>query len=131
MTTQKENGLITQGSLHSVDEVVNSLTALLQAKGIALFALVDHSGEAAKVGLAMRPTKLLIFGDPKAGTPLMLAAPSSAIDLPLKVLVWQDEDGSTQIAYNSPAYLAARHGIPNDLLPNIAGIGALAAKAAE
>lgn len=131
MTTQKENGLIAQGSLHSVDEVVNSLTALLQAKGIALFALVDHSGEAAKVGLAMRPTKLLIFGDPKAGTPLMLAAPSSAIDLPLKVLVWQDEDGSTQIAYNSPAYLAARHGIPNDLLPNIAGIGALAAKAAE
>lgn len=131
MTTQKENGLITQGSLHSVDEVVNSLTALLQAKGIALFALVDHSGEAAKVGLAMRPTKLLIFGDPRAGTPLMLAAPSSAIDLPLKVLVWQDEDGSTQIAYNSPAYLAARHGIPNDLLPNIAGIAALAAKAAE
>lgn len=131
MTTQKENGLITQGSLHSVDEVVNSLTALLQAKGIALFALVDHSGEAAKVGLAMRPTKLLIFGDPRAGTPLMLAAPSSAIDLPLKVLVWQDEAGSTQIAYNSPAYLAARHGIPNDLLPNIAGIGALAAKAAE
>lgn len=131
MTTQKENGLIAQGSLHSVDEVVNSLTALLQAKGIALFALVDHSGEAAKVGLAMRPTKLLIFGDPKAGTPLMLAAPSSAIDLPLKVLVWQDEAGSTQIAYNSPAYLAARHGIPNDLLPNIAGIGALAAKAAE
>jgi uncharacterized protein (DUF302 family) len=131
MTTQKENGLIAQGSLHSVDEVVNSLTALLQAKGIALFALVDHSGEAAKVGLAMRPTKLLIFGDPKAGTPLMLAAPSSAIDLPLKVLVWQDEDGSTQIAYNSPAYLAARHGIPNDLLPNIAGIAALAAKAAE
>lgn len=131
MTTQKENGLIAQGSLHSVDEVVNSLTALLQAKGIALFALVDHSGEAAKVGLAMRPTKLLIFGDPRAGTPLMLAAPSSAIDLPLKVLVWQDEAGSTQIAYNSPAYLAARHGIPNDLLPNIAGIGALAAKAAE
>jgi uncharacterized protein (DUF302 family) len=125
------NGLITRTSRNSVVETVACLKAGLDAKGIKLFALIDHSGEAEKAGLAMLPTKLLIFGDPKAGTPLMLASPTSAIDLPLKVLVWQDQEGGVQIAYNSPAYLGARHGLREDLLKNIAGIGTLVENAAE
>ena len=131
MTTDDNNGLITRKGRHSVDETVVSLMATLEAKGIKLFAIIDHSGEASKVGMTMPPTKLLIFGDPKAGTPLMLASPGSAIDLPLKVLVRQDQDGSVTIAYNSPAYLGARHGLPEELLKNIAGIEALVNKAAE
>jgi uncharacterized protein (DUF302 family) len=124
-------GLIDIPSNHSVDETVKKLKGILQAKGITLFALVDHSGEAAKTGMKMRPTKLLIFGNPKAGTPVMLAAPSSAIDLPLKILVWEDAHGKVSITYNSPSYLQERHNIPPDLLPNIAVIETLAAKAAE
>jgi uncharacterized protein (DUF302 family) len=124
-------GLIDIPSNHSVDETVERLKGILQAKGITLFALVDHSGEAAKAGMKMRPTKLFIFGNPKGGTPVMLAAPSSAIDLPLKILVWEDVQGKVWIAYNSPNYLRERHNIPPDLLPNIAVIEILAAKAAE
>ena len=131
MTTQSGNGIIDRPSNHSVDETVEKLKAVLQAKGVALFALVDHSGEAEKVGLEMRPTKLLIFGNPKAGTPLMQAAPSSAIDLPLKILVWQDSQEKVWVSYNSPQYLQQRHGFPQELLPNIAVVEALAAKAAE
>jgi uncharacterized protein (DUF302 family) len=125
------NGLIDIPSNHSVDETIEKLKGILQAKGITLFALVDHSGEAAKAGMQMRPTKLLIFGNPKGGTPLMLAAPSSAIDLPLKILVWEDVQGKVWITYNGPSYLQERHNIPPDLLPNIAVIETLAAKAAE
>lgn len=95
---------------------MDDLRALLQAKGVTLFALVDHSGEAAKIGMTTRPTKLLIFGNPKAGTPLMLAAPSSAIDLPLKLLVWEDEQGKVWLSYNSPEYLERRHGLPHGLV---------------
>ncbi|GEM_PF-85995 len=124
------NGIASIPSNHSVDETVARLTGLLQAKGVTLFALVDHSGEAAKAGLSMPPTKLLIFGSPKAGTPLMLAAPSIAIDLPLKVLVAQDAAGRVSVSYNSPAYLQQRHGLPPDLLQNIAVVQVLAAKAA-
>ena len=124
-------GLINISSSHSVDETVKKLKGILQAKGITLFALVDHSGEAAKAGMKMCPTKLLIFGNPKAGTPVMLAAPSGAIDLPLKILVWEDVQGKVWITYNSPSYLQERHNIPPDLLPNIAVIETLAAKAAE
>ena len=131
MKTDDSNGLITRRSQHSVDQTVAALRAMLDAKGITLFALIDHSGEAAKVGMTMPPTKLLIFGDPKAGTPLMLASPGSAIDLPLKVLVRQDLDGSVEITYNSPAYLGVRHGLREELLKNIAGIEALVNKAAE
>ena len=114
-----------------MDETVEKLKGILQAKGITLFALVDHSGEAARAGMKMRPTKLLIFGNPKGGTPVMLAAPSSAIDLPLKILVWEDAQGKGWITYNSPSYLQERHNIPPDLLLNIAVIETLAAKAAE
>jgi len=125
------NGIVDIASRHTVDETVAKLQKILSEKSITLFALVDHSGEAAKVGMAMRPTKLLIFGNPKAGTPLMIAAPSIAIDLPLKILVWEDEQGRTQISYNSPAYLRERHNLPLDLLQNIQVVEALAAKTAE
>src|SRR5882724_836556 len=127
------NGIISLSSKHPVEEIVERLKGDLQAKGIGLFALVDHSGEAEKAGMQMPPTKLLIFGNPKSGTPLMLAAPSSAIDLPLKILVWEDvrEDAARKvwISYNSPAYLAKRHGLPPELIPNIAVIEGLAAQA--
>src|SRR5438094_9479846 len=131
MAAQKGSGLIDIRSSHSVDETVEKLKGILQAKGIALFALVDHSGAAIKAGIKMRPTKLLIFGNPKAGTPVMLAAPSSAIDLPLKILVWEDARGRVWLSYNDPAYLQRRHGIPRPLLQNIAAAETLAALAAQ
>jgi uncharacterized protein (DUF302 family) len=131
MTSGKNNGIIDKRSNHSVDETVEKLKGILQAKGVSLFALVDHSGEAEKAGLKMRPTKLLIFGSPKAGTPVMLAAPSIAIDLPLKILIWEDGQGAVWLSYNSPAYLQERHGFPSDLLPNISGVEQLAAAAAQ
>src|SRR6266536_6074995 len=131
MTPSRDRGIIDTASSHSVDETVEKLKGILQAKGVTLFALVDHSGEAEKVGMKMRPTKLLIFGSPKAGTPLMLAAPSVAIDLPLRILVWQDGQGKVWLSYNSLDYLKERHGLPQELLQNIAGVETLAAKAGE
>jgi uncharacterized protein (DUF302 family) len=128
---KKKNGIVDVPSNHSVDETVERVKNILQAKGITLFALIDHSGEAEKVGMKMPPTKLLIFGSPKAGTPLMLAAPSIAIDLPLKILVWEDAKGKVWVSYNSPEYLAERHDLPQDLVQNIAVVGMLASKAAE
>ena len=125
------NGIVTLASNNSVDQTVAKLTGILQSKGVTLFVLVDHSAEAEKVGMKMPPTKLLIFGSPKAGTPLMLAAPSIAIDLPLKILVSEDAQGKVWISYNSPEYLEQRHGLPHDLLQNIAVVGTLAAKAGE
>ena len=126
-----DNGVVRVPGNHSVDQTVDKLKEILQAKGVALFALVDHSGEAQKVGMTMRPTKLLIFGSPKAGTPLMLAAPSAAIDLPLKILVAEDEAGKVWISYNSPDYLKERHGLSQDVLQNIAVVETLAVKAGE
>jgi uncharacterized protein (DUF302 family)/uncharacterized membrane protein YidH (DUF202 family) len=131
MPTAKDKGIIDKPSNHSVEQTVEKLKNILQSKGITLFALVDHSGEAEKVGMKMHPTKLLIFGSPKAGTPLMLAAPSSAIDLPLKILIWEDNQGKAWISYNSPDYLKERHGLPQELLQNIAVVETLAAKAGE
>ncbi|MBV8052891.1 MAG: DUF302 domain-containing protein [Acidobacteriaceae bacterium] len=128
---KKNNGIVDVPSNHSVDETVERIRNILQSKGITLFAVIDHSGEAEKVGLKMPPTKLLVFGSPKAGTPLMLAVPSIAIDLPLKILVWEDAKGKVWVSYNSPEYLAERHDLPQDLLQNIAVVGMLAAKAAE
>lgn len=127
----KEQGIVNVPSKHSVDETVDRLKNILQSKQITLFALIDHSGEAAKVGLKMLPTKLLIFGNPKGGTPLMLAAASSALDLPLKILISEDTQGKVWLSYNSPEYLKERHGLPSNLLPNIAVIEALAAAAGE
>jgi uncharacterized protein (DUF302 family)/uncharacterized membrane protein YidH (DUF202 family) len=131
MTQSKNNGIIDVPSNHSVDETVDKLKGILAVKGVTLFALIDHSGEAEKAGMKMRPTKLLIFGSPKAGTPLMLAAPSIAIDLPLKILVWEDDQSKVWISSNSPQYLQNRHGLPQDLLANIAVVETLATKAAE
>lgn len=131
MTSNATNGIISVPAKHSVDETVGKLKAILQSKGVTLFALVDHSGEAEKVGLTMRPTKLLIFGSPKAGTPLMLAAPSIAIDLPLKILVSEDGEGKVWLSYNSPDYLKERHGLSQELLANIAVVETLVAKVAE
>ena len=125
------SGLVDMPSRHSVDETVGKLEKILEAKGISLFTVIDHSGEAAKAGMKMRPTRLLIFGNPRAGTPVMLAAPSSAIDLPLKILVWEDAHGKVWVTYNSPTYLQERHGIPPELLPNITAIETLATKVAE
>lgn len=131
MNQAENNGIVYKPSNHSVDETVEKLKGILQSKGVTLFATIDHSGEAAKVGMKMRPTKLLIFGNPKGGTPLMLAAPSIAIDLPLKILVWEDEQGKAWVSYNNPTYLQKRHGFPADLVQNIAVVETLAAKAAE
>jgi uncharacterized protein (DUF302 family) len=114
-----------------VDQTVLKLKGILEAKGVTLFALVDHSGEAEKVGMKMPPTKLLIFGSPKAGTPVMLASPSIAIDLPLKILIWEDGNGKVWVSHNSPQYLQERHNVPQELLKNISVVEALAAKAAE
>jgi len=129
--SETSNGFISKPSNHSVEQTVEKLKNILQSKGVTLFALVDHSGEAEKIGMKMRPTKLLIFGSPKAGTPLMLASPSVAIDLPLKNLVWEDGQGKVWISYNSPEYLKERHHLPPELLQNIAVVETLAAKAGE
>ena len=125
------HGFLSQRSQHTVDDTIARLKSILDAKGVMLFALVDHSGEAKKAGMDMRPTKLLIFGNPAAGTPLMLVAPTIAIDLPLKILVWEDGEGAVWLSWNSPEYLQQRHKLPPDLVRNIAVAAALAAKAAE
>jgi uncharacterized protein (DUF302 family) len=125
------NGIVQKPSRHSVDETVSRLEMLLQAKGVTLFALVDHSGEAQKAGYQMRNTKLLIFGNPRSGTPLMLASPGIALDLPLKILVSEDEGGMVWLSYNSSEYLVQRHRLPSELLENIAVVETLAAKAGD
>lgn len=126
-----KDGLVRTASHYSVDETVRRVQAALGSKGLQVFALIDHSGEAEKVGLKMRPTKLLIFGSPKAGTPPMVAAPSLAIDLPLKALIAEDGEGKVSVTYNDPGYLKERHGVPEELMKNLAGAGALIVKAVE
>jgi uncharacterized protein (DUF302 family) len=126
-----DNGIVSIPSHHTVDETVATVQRMLEANGVKLFALVDHSGEAKSAGLLMRPTKLLIFGNPKGGTPLMVATPSIALDLPLKILVAEDAQGQVWISYNSPAYLQARHGLPKELMPVLAAVEGLAAKASQ
>jgi uncharacterized protein (DUF302 family) len=131
MTQINMSGIKEIASNHTVDEIVDKLKGVLQAKGITLFALIDHSGEAERIGMKMPPTRLLIFGSPKAGTPLMLAAPSIAIDLPLKILVSENSEGKVWISYNSPEYVMRRHDLPPNLLQNIAMVEALAESAAR
>jgi uncharacterized protein (DUF302 family) len=125
----QDNGLIHMSSPHTVLETLARLETIVQAKGLTILARIDHSGDAAKAGLKMQPTKLLIFGNAKSGTPLMVASPSVAIDLPLKALVWQDNDGKVWLSYNNPDYLKGRHGIPDNLMQNIAGIGPICLEA--
>lgn len=124
-------GIVEIPSVHAFAETVDRVQRMLRAKGLTLFAVVDHSGEAEKFGLSMPPTKLLIFGSPQAGTPLMIAAPTAAIDLPLKILVRQDAGGNVLVGYNSPAWLRDRHDFPRELIANIAGVEALASAAAN
>lgn len=119
------NGMVHLHSSYAVSETLQRLESVLQSHGLTVFARIDHSGEAEKVGLKMLPTKLIVFGSPKAGTPLMVASPTLAIDLPLKVLVWEDAGGQVWLSYNSPEFLQQRHNIPGDLLKNIAGAGTL------
>ena len=126
-----DSGIIDVSSRYSVPETLARLQSILKEKAVTVFALIDHSGEAERAGLKMRPTQLLIFGSPKGGTPLMVAAPRLAIDLPLKALAWQDEQGQVWLSYNSPEYLQRRHGFSAELVKNIAGIGALIQKAVE
>jgi uncharacterized protein (DUF302 family) len=131
ITVHAKNGIVDVPSNHSVDGTVDKLRGILQSKGITLFIVIDHSEEAAKVGMKMPPTKLLIFGNPRGGTPPMVAAPSIALDLPMKILVWADSRGRVWLSYNSPEYLKERHGLPQNLVQNIAVVRALANNAAE
>jgi uncharacterized protein (DUF302 family) len=123
-------GLSILPTRHSVAETLSRLESLAKARGLSVFARIDFSGDAARSGLALRPTGLVLLGSPKAGTPLMVANPTVAIDLPLKVLAWEDADGRAWVAYNEPEYLQARHHFPPELEKNIAALGALAATAA-
>jgi uncharacterized protein (DUF302 family) len=123
------NGMEHISSPYSVPETFKRLEAIVAARGISILARIDHSGDAAKVGLKMHPTQLLIFGNPKAGTPLMIASPTLAIDLPLKVLVWEDGDGKVWASFNSPEYLKQRHNIPEALLQNISGVRSIVEEA--
>jgi uncharacterized protein (DUF302 family) len=129
MPQMPDNGMMHLSSPHTVMETLARLETIVQAKGLTILALIDHSGDAAKAGLQMQPTKLLIFGNAKSGTPLMIASPTVAIDLPLKALVWQDDAGKVWLSYNSPDYLKERHAIPENLLQNIAGIGPICSEA--
>jgi uncharacterized protein (DUF302 family) len=126
-----DNGLIQVASRYGVEETVRRLQAAFASKGLQVFSVVDHGGEAEKLGLKMRPTKVVIFGSPKAGTPLMVAAPSLAIDLPLKALVAEDADAKVWVTYNNPEYLKERHRVPEELINNLAGAGSMIAKAVE
>lgn len=131
MAPSTDNGLVHLRSPYSVSETLQRLESALHAKNLMIFAHVDHSGEAEKVGLTMRPTKLVIFGSPKAGTPLMVASPTLAIDLPVKALVWEDAAGKVWLSYNSPEYLQQRHATPEELMKNIAIVGAVLEKVVE
>jgi uncharacterized protein (DUF302 family) len=119
------DGIISKPSKYSVPETLHRLETILEAKGTKVFTLVDHSGEAEKAGLKMPPTQLLIFGNPKGGTPVMLAAPTAAIDLPLKALAWQDANGQVWLSYNDPEYLQRRFGLSADVIKPLAGMGAV------
>jgi len=130
MSTETPDGLRVLPSKHSVAQVLQRVQSLARARGLTVFAQIDFSGDAERSGLTLRPTGLVILGNPKGGTPLIVAAPTVAVDLPLKILVWQDEEDRTWVAYNDPEYIRARHGFPADLMKNIAGLGALATAAA-
>ena len=129
MSSESNHGFVHLGSPYTVSETISRLEQIVSSKGLTVLARIDHSGDAARVGLEMNPTELLIFGSSKAGTPLMVASPTAAIDLPLKALTWRDADGNVWLSYNSPDYLKERHAIPENLLQNIAGIGPICAEA--
>ena len=125
MATSPDNGMVHLSSPYPVSETLKRLDSVLQSRGLTVFARIDHSGEAEKVGMKMHSTQLVVFGSPKGGTPLMVASPPLAIDLPLKALVWEDAGGKVWVSYNSSEYLKQRHNIPEELVKNIAVIGPL------
>ena len=129
--TSPDQGIARRASRYSVDETISRIEDILREKGIKLFVVVDHSGDAERAGLTMPPTKLVIFGNAKAGTPLMLETPGVALDLPLKILVSQEQDGSVWLSYNTTAYLQQRHGFSAALMANIAAVELIAAKAGD
>ncbi len=129
MAPPPDNGMIHLNSPYSVSETLKRVESLLQEKGVTIFCRIDHSGEAEKAGMKMHPTQLLVFGSPKGGTPVMLASPTIAIDLPLKALIWEDAGGKVWVSYNSPKYLQKRHGVPDDLVKNVSVAGTLLALA--
>jgi uncharacterized protein (DUF302 family) len=118
-------GIIRRPSPRTVPETLDRLESILEGKGLQVFARFDHSGEAAKAGLKMPPTQVLVFGNPKAGTSVMLAAPTSAIDLPLRALAWQDTAGKVWLGYTDPAYFARRYGLTEAQVAPVSGIGQL------
>jgi uncharacterized protein (DUF302 family) len=124
-TAQAGTNLVTKPSQYSVPETIDRIERAVTAKGMQIFVRIDHSGEAKKVGLVMRPTQLLIFGNPKGGTAYMVAKPTAAIDLPMKALAWEDEDGKVWLTYNSPELLHARHGVPQELTSKLDPVGKL------
>ncbi len=126
-----KNGIVEVESAHSFDETFRKLESEVSSRGITIFSRIDFSGDALKAGLKMRPTRLLIFGNPKAGTPLMVASPSIALDFPLKILVSEDAQGKVKLSYNSSQYLRERHSIPEELLTNISAIGPIAEAVAK
>jgi uncharacterized protein (DUF302 family) len=130
-STDGDQGLVQIHSVHSVATTISRLQAIVERHGLTILARIDHSDAAARAGMELRPTHLLVFGNAKSGTPLMVAAPTIAIDLPLKALIWQDDDGTVWLSYNSPAYLVRRHHVPDVLVGNIAGIEALCEEAAR
>lgn len=125
MQPTEHNGMIHLRSPYTAAETLERLRNIVTSKGLTVFATIDHAAAATQAGLSMAPATVLIFGSPKAGTPLMIAAPTLALDLPLKALVWQEPMGPVWLSYNTPEYLAQRHGLPADLLPAIAGIRTL------
>jgi uncharacterized protein (DUF302 family) len=126
-----DTGITRLTSPHAVAETVARLEALLKERGVMIFARIDFSGDAARAGLTLRPEQMLIFGNPKAGTPLMLSVPAAGLDLPLKALVWEDAEGRTQIAYNDPQYIIRRHGLDAALAANLAAVVPLIERAAR
>jgi uncharacterized protein (DUF302 family) len=125
MPTSPDNGMVHLSSPYPVPETLRRLDSVLQSRGLTVLARIDHSGEAEKVGMKMHSTQLILFGSPKGGTPVMVASPTLAIDLPLKALVWEDAGGKVWVSYNTAEYLKHRHNIPDELVKNIAVIGPL------
>jgi uncharacterized protein (DUF302 family) len=130
-TAHAESNLVTKPSKYSVPETIDRIERAITAKGMRIFARIDHGGEAKKVGLDMRPTELLIFGNPKGGTALMVARPTAAIDLPMKALAWEDTNGKVWLTYNSPELLHERHSVPAELTSRLNPVGAMLEQAVE
>lgn len=120
-----DDGVTKRESRYSVPQTLDRLESILKERGITVFARIDHTGEAAKVGLELKPTQLLVFGNPRAGTPLMVAQPTMAIDLPMKVLAWQDAAGKVWVGFNSADYMQKRYGLTDDQMKSLAIVGVL------